>query len=239
MDKPFTLPADSTVYILLQRTKHMKLHTTALFRLLRRIRPAFDYTSLARVEAFWRGRAIREDYLKEMMAEYDSIRNSLPEVCHSILDIGCGMAGIDMFLGRHYQGSEVAFYLLDQTRIEQVVYYSYKDKGAFYNSLEIARTALAGNGVSPTRITLLEANDRNEIRLEPGLSLVISLLSWGFHYPVSTYLDRVHELLASGGMLILDVRKGTDGMDRIQHAFGNCRILLDGTKYHRVLAVKA
>ena len=232
------LPRSTATYILLQRTKYLKLQNTALFRFLRKIRPSFDHASLARVEAFWRGKAIRDIYLEDMRMEYESIRDSLPTICHSILDIGCGMAGIDNFLNRHYQDSEVSFFLLDKTKIEDMVYYSFEEKGAFYNSLEIASLTLAGNGVSPDRITLLEANDRNEIPLNSRMDLVISLLSWGFHYPVQTYLERVHELLVPGGVLILDVRKGTDGLAKVQRTFGKCEILLDEIKYHRVLAIR-
>lgn len=55
------------------------------------------------------------------------------------------------------------------------------------------------------------------------LDLVISLVSWGFHFPVSTYLDQVHDLLREGGRLILDLRKRKDQ---------------DTWKYNRVVAIK-
>ena len=51
-------------------------------------------------------------------------------------------------------------------------------------------------------------------RIDPDTTIpcdvMISLLSWGFHYPVSTYSDLAVRSLRSGGTLILDVRKGTD-----------------------------
>ena len=83
------------------------------------------------------------------------------------------------------------------------------------------------------------ANDQNEIRVEAKFDLVLSLISWGFHYPVETYLARVHEILRPGGHLIMDVRKKTDGMDQIRARFETVEVLVDSKKYERIRAVKS
>ncbi len=85
----------------------------------------------------------------------------------------------------------------------------------------------------------------NEINRDgfPGtqsFDLVISLISWGFHYPVSTYARPVYGALAPHGVLILDVRRGTAGKDELAELFGQSPTLLQVTeKYERVKLVKS
>ncbi len=96
----------------------------------------------------------------------------------------------------------------------------FKDSGAFYNSLEIAQTTLVENGVPEDRISLIEASEDGRIDLEDeSIDLVISTISWGFHYPVSTYLDSVHRILSENGSLIIDVRDDTGGAHELRSKF--------------------
>jgi len=70
-----------------------------------------------------------------------------------------------------------------------------------------------GCGVAESNIHLVETTKDNLVNIRCGIDVVISLISWGFHYPVETCLDRVHEMLNPGGRLILDVRKQTGGVE--------------------------
>ena len=74
-------------------------------------------------------------YLSDMETEYSSIQNFSPKECSSILDIGCGVAGIDIFLNQHYLHQKVDFFLLDKTQIYRNVYCMFEENGVFYNSL--------------------------------------------------------------------------------------------------------
>lgn len=67
---------------------------------------------------------------------------------------------------------------------------------------------------------------------------MLSLISWGFHYPVSTYLDRVRELLSDDGVLILDLRRDTGGLEDLRRAFRQVEIVRSADKFDRVLARK-
>jgi len=190
------------------------------------------------LEAKLRNTRIKEMYLSGMEREYLSIRDFLPDNCSSILDVGCGMAGIDLFLNQHYLNSDIEFFLLDKTEIDESVYYMYTGKGAFYNSLDIANKILSENGVDSNKVHLLEADIENSIRIENNVDLVLSLISWGYHYPVSVYLDTVLNLLSEGGTLIIDIRKNTEGFDTVTQAFDTYRIIHESNKYYRVCARK-
>jgi hypothetical protein len=49
--------------------------------------------------------------------------------------------------------------------------------------------------------------------MDSNFDIIISTYSWGFHYPVDTYLDEVASKLAPSGVLILDIRHNTPGED--------------------------
>jgi hypothetical protein len=60
----------------------------------------------------------------------------------------------------------------------------------------------------------------------------------GFHYPIETYLDRVIGLLAPGGSVIMDVRKGVNGVDLLKTVFNTVSVIRDENKFQRIVAVK-
>jgi len=232
------IPDDAVRYILFQRTAYLRFTRSALYRRFPALVPAALYGPAVALEARLRGPAIKAEYEEDLRGEYASIREFLPGRCSALLDIGCGVAGIDVFLARHYQDQGPRICLLDRTRTETQVFYGFKNKGAFYNSLEVARSLLVANGVASSAIQLVEATDNNDINVSGKVDLVISLISWGFHYPVETYLHKAHEVLTDAGRLIIDVRKGTTGMDALRSTFARVDVILDTPKFQRILAAR-
>jgi SAM-dependent methyltransferase len=242
MPPPLRVPNAALKYILLQRTAYLRLPVARIDTLLQRMfrRPLTTplYNLATAVESRWGRARTRELYARDMEREYQSIRWVLPQSCAQVLDIGCGVAGIDVLIQHHYAGRAPDFYLLDKSKVEESVFYSYQPRGAFYNSLEVARALLTQNGIAPERVHLLEATTEGDIRIPGPVDLILSLLSWGFHYPVSTYLARAHDLLSEDGVLVLDVRKGTGGVEVLKQAFVGVEVLLSTPKYDRVAAKK-
>ena len=119
------------------------------------------------------------------------------------------------------------------------VYYSYRERGCYYNSLATSKNILEMNGVPSQDIFLQEA-ENNLIKFDVKFDLVVSLISWGFHYPLSTYLDQVYERMAPGGVLILDVRKvpTSNPITQLKNMFGNIKILYESDKHARVMVIK-
>lgn len=232
------LKNDVISYILFQRTGYLRHAGGLVFRVLRKILPFVDYKFLVAFEAKHYARDIAATYERDMEEEFLSLERHLPSKCGSILDIGCGIGGIDILLYHHYGESNPDLYLLDKSLVNDSIYYEYEDEGAFYNSLDLAKNTLVENGVPSDQIHLLEVTDDASIEVE-NVDLVISILSWGFHYPVELYLQQVWECLTLGGQVIIDIRKGTTGLDEIRGKFGDVEILFDGKKRWRVKATKA
>ncbi|MBT7094851.1 MAG: hypothetical protein HN936_16515, partial [Bacteroidetes bacterium] len=55
---------------------------------------------------------------------------------------------------------------------------------------------------------------------------------------IETYLDIVYDKLTEGGSLILDVRKGTNGIELLNNKFGRVDVIYDGVTGQRVLVLK-
>lgn len=234
------IPKGSESYILFQRTEYLRM-ARSKNRLVQFLYKIFlsvsSFNLYVKIEAFLFHKRVSESYDKDMNFEYSTIKNYLPKDAKNVLDIGCGVAGIDAILFTHYY-KNLDVYLLDKSAVNHKVFYSFENMGAFYNSLSIAHDLLLLNGVPMEKIYTQEVTNDNKINFQNSFDLVISLISWGFHYPISTYLDQVYSKMQTGGVLIVDVRKETDGEDIIRKKFGTLSVILDEKKYRRILAVK-
>jgi len=148
------------------------------------------------------------------------------------------LRGIDVFLGRHYQDKQLGFYLLDKTKTEPSVSYGFRPREDFYNSLDVAKATLIWNGIGERCVHLVVANDNDDIHIDNHVDIVISLHSWGFHFPVETNLEKVYDLLAEGGSVIMDIRRVTNGIDELKSVFGQVDLVCNEGKFQRVLASK-
>lgn len=217
MPEKIIIPDSAVKYILFQRTKYMK--DKAVFKILSLYgKSRFTYNSSVRLKSLFYRKKIKAEYNKTMAQEYEILKKHLPAEAEAILDIGCGIAGIDVLLSRHYRNS-ADICLLDKSSLNKGVYYGFKEKASFYNSLELSKTVLELNGIKPQKIFTREASDSGEIKFKQSFDLILSLLSWGFHYPVDTYLDAAYEKLKPGGKLIMDIRAGEGGEKKLEQKF--------------------
>jgi SAM-dependent methyltransferase len=229
------VPDDALRFLLFQRTDYLALpRRPLLYRALRHLsrRPPLD--AAVAFESQWRGGAVRRAFNRDMAREYAEIRSHLPRRAVAILDIGCGVGGIDVLLHRHYGTPRL--YLADRTETSGEVYYGFAEKGAFYNSLDATRRLLLTNGVPERAMRFREVGEECRLDVPEALDLVISLISWGFHYPVGVYADQVRALLRPGGRVILDVRKGTDGRAELEARFPRVTAISETRKKERLCA---
>jgi SAM-dependent methyltransferase len=154
-----------------------------------------------------RGRAIAASYSRMIRADFEMIRPHLPTGATRILDIGCGIGGLDVLLYRHYRTSpDLVISLLDRTDPHTIPKYGFLGTTEYYNALQASSAVLRLNDVPVDVFRTLDA--AGGAFPEGPIDLVISIASWGFHYPLPVYLDRVDRVLAPDGRLILDVRRG-------------------------------
>ena len=195
---------------------------------------------LVRSHAARHATEILHEYGQEMRAEFDRRMEFIPRDARSVLDIGCGLAGIDVHIYEYLRGNDPNFYLLDRTQVEDRVWYMFEASGAFYNSLELAKTNLLRNGVPEDHVHCIEApDDGNLDGVTRPIDLVISTISWGFHYPISFYLGSAARIMSNGGLLLVDIRKGTDGLAKLERQFPRLtEVVGEGEKHLVVKCVK-
>ena len=165
-------------------------------------------------------RDIRAEYGREIEATFATFRDYLPETADNILDIGSGMAGIDVLLGGHYPGATL--HLLDKSGVSPRILQ--KEIDIWLHS-DAARELLAANGITNPVVC-------HDMHCDPFpdqmFDVVVSLLSWGFHYPISTYAPRCR------GIMVVDVRKGTGG-EAMLAEYGDLKVVHEARKYRRVV----
>ena len=170
-------------------------------------------------------------YSEELAATFDTFLPYLPPKCRSILDIGAGLAGIDVLLSRHYAHAPTIA-LADKDLIEaykpQGGYHSSARSFAGYSSTQHAFSLLAANDVPLKNVAFYDVHQMSELPTYE-FDVCISLLSWGFHYPISTYAPRAK-------LFVVDVRKGTDGQRQLEAIAGRrAQVVADSTKWERIV----
>lgn len=229
------IPKKAVPYIIFQRTGYLGLGKISIFRPI--IKLPLLYKLAAYIESFFLRERIIEAYASEMRSEFQTIKDFMPDKCSAILDIGCGIAGIDILINSYLSPNNCPyFHLLDKSYTEKRIWYSFKKNGAFYNSLRLAKEVLELNGVASDKIVIHEVGSLEKWKEYAQFDLIISLLSWGFHYPVETYIDAAYDSLRVGGLVILDVRKETNGIELIMDKFKNAEVISTSEKSFRVRA---
>ncbi len=235
MNDDIKIPSAASLYILLQRTSYQ---SKMLGRLLRRVPGPFSLF-FAKVEAALRRNRIATRFTRGIRRDYSCIAPFLPDAANAILDIGCGLAAIDILLSRHYSpNGPVHLYLADFEETSSHIEYGFGPQHAHYNSLAIANELLLRNEVPASTIHFVAPHEIEKIEPLPRFQLVISTLAWGFHFPVEAYVQVVSNALDKNGRLILDLRVGTDGIQQLHKYFPVVDVIEESETRQRVIARK-
>ncbi|MEN9605041.1 MAG: hypothetical protein RJB39_726 [Candidatus Parcubacteria bacterium] len=221
-------------YLLPQRTQYA--NWTLLSKVLHKIETRGFYKISYALKSWFLPRAIRNDFNYDMFCEFLMIKHFLPAQCTNMLDIGSGLSAYNVYVSEYYK-NQVHLYLLDKTQIDRKTHFYFQDTASFYNSLIEAKLLLVDNGVPEKNISTMEVTGSNDIPNQK-FDLVLSLLAWGHHFPVSTYIDKVYSNMNDGAVLILDVRKNTDGEETLRKYFKNFVVIQEDKRSHRYCLVK-
>ena len=135
-----------------------------------------------------------------------------------VVDVGCGIGTSLVALWRHFrQGGR--YVALDKTETARSIYYGFEAQAAAYNDLGLTTNFLLTAGIKPSLLTTIDVNQSSFPADLGPYDVVISTISWGFHYPVSTYLQDVVASTLPGAVLYLDLRLGTTGEDDLKPYF--------------------
>lgn len=198
-----------------------------------------DFYLLYRIETL-RTKTIAELYYSDLKEIFNNIKSYLPYKAIKILDIGAGMGGIDLLIAKYYNYSTDIFLLDKEGMSDKIVagFHSNQINFSHYNSFSLVKDFLVGNGVPISKIHTIDISNES-FPQKIYFDLIISFLSWGFHYPVDTYIEDVYQSLHKNGILIIDIRKGTHGEKMLEEYFGMKPICIaKGKKYYRFVVQK-
>ena len=178
--------------------------------------------------------AVASAYYNDMSSAYSDIVKHIPAGYSSVLDIGCGIGGIDVLLGQ--KNPECEFAMLDRDGMESTIYYGFKESGAKYNYLSYTTQFMVSNGISENKIKTYNADAQQWP--EGTFDVILSLISWGFHYPISTYLYAAYNAMHSKSVMILDIRHNSNGYDQLLGVFNHVRVIRRYSKCNRIIVKK-
>ena len=137
--------------------------------------------------------------------EFDTIKNFLPNDVKNIMDIGCGLGLVNIFLNKMYH-KKPYFHLLDKNRIDSKIKYGFSENYESYNNLNETKNVLLDNGLGKGHINIYDIE--KEIHIDNKIDLVISLKSMGHHYPFQNYIKFFNKNCDEETIFIFDFSEG-------------------------------
>lgn len=227
-----SLDNESLYYVALQRT-HYQSKINRLFWKAG-LRGWYEKNLLGLVERL-RKQKLAELYELDLQSDFNTFSKHLPHSAATVLDIGCGIGGIDVLIDRHFssKNEKPNFVLLDTDGRAKKSHFGYAPKDSAHNALAATERFAVRNRIERERLTLVNINQQSFPK-DRRFDVVLSLLSWGFHYPVNEYAALVHETLSKSGVVILDVRKNSSGEEDLKRHFDSVDRIFESEKFFRV-----
>lgn len=143
------------------------------------------------------------------------------EGARSLLDIGCGAAITSILLYKELGLDHL--YLMDGGPLRMREESWFEHAPVPWSDMDLPRSIAKMNDVSFS----FSPPDPD---LSFDVDAIISLLSWGHHYPARVYLPLARRSLPLGGRLVLDLRQGKNGADAMLAAGFRMVAQLDETE---------
>jgi len=161
--------------------------------------------------------------------EIETFKNYLPNSPKNIMDIGCGLGIIDIYLNRIFKNSP-SFFLLDKNRIDNKIKYGFSANYESYNDLSETKNLLLNNEINLEQINLCDVE--KTINIKEKIDLVISLKSMGYHYPVENYLNLFKKHCSQDAIFIFDISKGNYDNLSLTKIFKKVEVVYEENSIH-------
>ena len=150
------------------------------------------------------------DKIKE---EFETLKNYLPSNVINIMDIGCGIGLINIFL------------------IDSKIVYGFSDNYESYSITNVTKNFLINNNIQEHKLNLIDV-DKNFSIKPNSIDLCISLVSMGYHYPLSQYLDTMKEVSNNNTVFIFDIATEYQDITYLKDLFGDIKIIEESDLKH-------
>ena len=158
----------------------------------------------------------------EIEKEFNLIKQYIPINIKSVMDIGCGLGLINIFLNYNFKNIN-DFFLLDKNKIDHKIKYGFSKSYESYNNLSATRDTLILNNIEENKINLIDVNKDYNIKVT--IDLVISLVSMGYHYPISNYIELLRKSSNKNTVFIFDIATEYQDFKIIKNYFNQYEII--------------
>ena len=161
--------------------------------------------------------------------ELETFEKYLPSNVENIMDIGCGLGVLNIFINQKYQNNP-NFYLLDKNTVDNKIKYGFSKDYESYNDLNETKNILLKNGLSKEQIYI--KNVDQEIMIDNKINLVISLKSMGYHYPIENYINLIKKTCSTQTAFIFDVFEEKYSLSDVLKYFNDAKIIYEEKSSH-------
>ena len=156
--------------------------------------------------------------------EFETFKNYLPKSAGNIMDIGCGLGIIDIYLNEFFE-KKPAFFLLDKNRVDRKIKYGFSSNYESYNDLSETKNILLNNNIDTNRINLFDVE--KQFVITKKMDLVISLKSMGYHYPINTYIELFRNCCTKNTVFIYDIGENQYDENYLKTIFDDIKIIYE------------
>ena len=161
-----------------------------------------------------------ELFLKEL----NTFKNFLPNSVNTIMDIGCGLGIINIYLNKFFEKKPI-FFLLDKNRIDRKIKYGFSLNYESYNDLNETKNILLENEIDITSVYLIDVE--KEFQINKKMDLVISLKSMGYHYPINKYIKLFRNCCTKNTVFIYDIGENQYDENYLKTIFDDVKIIYE------------
>lgn len=137
--------------------------------------------------------------------EYSVMKNYLNPYPKRILELGCGLGRMSIFLNKMNIIEDTKYYLADSSIITNSENLYGWNPETWYNDLKLTKEFCDLNGLKNFEIIDLT---KDCIKKLERVDFIFSVMAVGFHYPIEQYLFDLRKILDNQGTMIFGVRKG-------------------------------
>ena len=158
------------------------------------------------------------------LKEFETFKHFLPNSVNNIMDIGCGLGIINVYLNNFF-GKKPIFFLLDKNRIDKKIKYGFSSNYESYNDLNETKNILLENDIDSSSLYLFDVEKKFQINKK--MDLVISLKSMGYHYPINTYIELFRNCCTKDTVFIYDIGDNQYDENYLETIFDNVKIIYE------------
>ena len=156
--------------------------------------------------------------------EFETFKNYIPNSAENIMDIGCGLGIINIYLNEFFEKKPV-FFLLDKNRVDRKIKYGFSSNYESYNDLNETKNILLNNNIDTNRINLYDVE--KQFLITKKMDLVISLKSMGYHYPINTYIELLRNCCTKNTVFIFDIGDNQYDENYLKKIFDDVKIIYE------------